>query len=703
MQYNFSKRTLWGGLLGALLMLLAPHVQAQFANKWLSGGSFHNWYSEIGSECETCGFIRSQQDGWRWPGIYNYTDMQAARSLWVGAKNVVDDKGTSFPVRVVHVGPRVTGAGEFFPVSFKLLSRFALPAVTVDGTPSEPSATMVVDEVKSDLEADFVLENVSNTLLGLTMKRRVLQFQQEFNDNYHVIEYTFTNTGNTDGDTDIELPNQTLTDVMVYLQTRMAVAKETRYVIGNGSGWGMNTMIDARGDGLRADPADQNFRAQFVWHGKFPAFTKYDNIGGPILKSALPALQIAAADTLGRLGASQFAGTVVLHADKSATDKADDPAQPTTMNYIGSDDNYLSQNSAYDPTKMDTEYRIMAQGRRPRHAFIVEPSGDAGFKAPTGDPALGSSGGYSGGLGFGPYTIKPGESIKIVMADAAAGISRAENIRVGRLLQQNKITNAQKNDIVFQGRDSLFTTFRRAIANYGSNYQIPKAPLPPSEFNVNSGGDRIQLSWTPASGQTIDGWEIYRTKGSYDSTYTMIKKLPAGDTSFDDTTPIRGVPYFYYIQAYVDKTKNPGGAGTPANRVLRSSRYFAQTYSAAQLKRPAGNAWDDVRIVPNPYTIAASADLRFAANVRDRLAFFDIPGQCTIEIYTELGELVDTITHTDGSGDAYWDHTTSSRQLIVSGVYIAVITATDDQTNGTTGELEFRKGERKFMKFVIIR
>ena len=44
-------------------------VQAQFANKWLSAGSLHNWYSEIGSECEGCGFVRTQQDGMRWPGI----------------------------------------------------------------------------------------------------------------------------------------------------------------------------------------------------------------------------------------------------------------------------------------------------------------------------------------------------------------------------------------------------------------------------------------------------------------------------------------------------------------------------------------------------------------------------------------------------------------------------------------------------------
>ena len=42
--------------------------------------------------------------------------------------------------------------------------------------------------------------------------------------------------------------------------------------------------------------------------------------------------------------------------------------------------------------------------------------------------------------------------------------------------------------------------------------------------------------------------------------------------------------------------------------------------------------------------------------------------------------------HTDGSGDEYWDHTTSSRQVIASGLYIAHIT--DDET-GDTAERKF--------------
>ena len=97
----------------------------------------------------------------------------------------------------------------------------------------------------------------------------------------------------------------------------------------------------------------------------------------------------------------------------------------------------------------------------------------------------------------------------------------------------------------------------------------------------------------------------------------------------------------------------------------------------------------EIRVVPNPLNLRSNRELRWP-DQNDRLGFLNVPGQATIRIYTELGELVDTIEHTDGSGDAYWNHTTSAGQLVASGLYIAVIT--DEET-----------GEQAMRKFVIIR
>ena len=73
----------------------------------------------------------------------------------------------------------------------------------------------------------------------------------------------------------------------------------------------------------------------------------------------------------------------------------------------------------------------------------------------------------------------------------------------------------------------------------------------------------------------------------------------------------------------------------------------------------------------------------------DKITFKNIPGICTIRIYSELAELINTIEHTDGTGTQDWMQVTSSKQIIVSGVYIAVITTP--------------KGEKAIKKFIVIR
>jgi hypothetical protein len=687
----------------ALALLLSVVIQtnnsyAQFNTKWMAAGSMHNWYSAIGSEIEH-GLRPFQQYGLRWPAIYDLQDMQAAKALWIGSTNFTDQNNETFPHKVVHVGPRVTGAFEFYPMEFRMVSRFDPPVVSVNGLLSELTP-VDNDEIDPTLEADRMIVNVTNTQLGITMTRKIMQFSNPYHDNYHIFEYVFKNTGNVDADDEIELPNKTLEGVYFYFLNRYAIVRNTRYAIGNGTGWGMNTMIDARGDGPNNpvkynDPPNENFRTQFAWHGNFPPFTAYDNLGGPIWSSAV---DVAAGDTIGRLGAPQFVGWLTLHADRSAADNTDDPMQPSTVSTEGSDEPLTSQNDAFNIQKMTQEYGWMSRGyKENRHAWLVEPDGD--FATITGDPALGTPGGFSAAFGYGPYTLGPGDSIRIVISEGAAGISRDSAIAWGREYKREftaaggnaglqEAANLKKNLRVLSGKDSLMQTWRRATANFVSGYNVVEPPLPPMIFDVNSGGDRISLSWeTYDDVSNLRGFQIWRARDSYDSTYTMIFETNDPSVrSFDDASPIRGFDYYYYIVSIGDEIPADPALGIPAGR-LTSSRYYTQTYDPANLLRPAGTSLSEIRIVPNPWNIAAEG-LRFSQS--DRLAFYNIPGECTIKIYTELGELIQTIEHTNGSGDAYWNSNTSSNQIIVSGVYIAVIE--DSNT-----------GERAIEKFVIIR
>ena len=722
----------------------APRAEAQFNQKWLSAGSLHNWYSEIGSEIEE-GFVKQQQYGFRWPGVYTVTDMQAAKGFWIGARNVRGPEGTTFSTRVVHVGPRVSGAGEFFPARFEMVARYAPPLVFVDGDPSIPDAAMSNDRVDEAADADRSIESEVNTLLGITVRRKILQFSNEYHDNYHVIEYTFTNTGNTDSDAEIEVPGQTLQDVVFHWQWRWSVARETRVLVGNPTGWGKNTMLDARGDGLAGvygDLPSENFRAMFAWHGYFPDKTlSYNNIGGPILREGIPSAPIASSDTLGRLGASQFVGTVTLHADTAPGNTADNPAQPRFMNYYDSDEPFLSANDPFTESKMEREYGIMTTDAQDRHGFRAAGSTNrADLTKQKADPAFSKSGGNSAAMGYGPYTLAPGQSVRIVVAEAAAGLSREANETVGRAYKTavrglagpardddapilpitiNGTTGLTKNQWVFTGRDSLFQTFRRALANYNSDYGAARAPLPPKEFNVGSGGDRIALTWDVYAGEAPEKFEIYRAQSDYDEPYQLLASVAGSERTYNDQAATRGISYYYYIQAV--KGTTTGNDGVPAGRPLRSSRYYTQTYQPAQLQRPQGTALDAVRIVPNPFYLGAVGGARATDSPRyfdqtDKLGLLNIPGQCRIEFFTELGERIASIDHRNGSGDEFWNLTTSSGQVVVSGVYIAVITVTDDipaeedvvdAETGTVlvpkGELIFRRGETTYRKFVIIR
>lgn len=679
-------------LLGALFFL---NIQssAQFKNKWMNVGSLHSWYSEIGCELEAAGFVQTQQDGLQWPAIYPYQDMQAAKGMWIGAKNFTDENGNVFPAKVVTIGPRNPAFWAAYPIEFKTIAKYPPTEVYVDGNLSyekEPD----INEYNPNLKFDRVIVNVVNTQLGLTMTRKIMQTSQQYHDNYIIYEYTFTNTGNTDADDEIELPNQTLNDVMIYFTYRYAVNKATRYVIGNSTGWGKNTMNDTRGDGVKVDPPNENFRAQYAWHGYHSEkIVPYDNIGGPIWQlDAVAARYNNPADTVGRLGATQFVGNVTLHADKSAVDNSDDPAQPSTTTYEDSDNQlFLAGANAFNTDRMNQEYNMMTKGHMsPRHADKVMGDDLGEYWKQRTDPNLGNSGGFSNNNGYGPYTLAFGDSIKIVIAEGAAGISRKLQLETGIQYKNNQISDEDKNKVVLQGRDSLFQTFRRAIENYKAGYSFPEPPRPPKSFNVNSGGDRISLSWVvdDTDPNPPVGFKIYRAEGDRDADYDLVAELGADARSYDDTSPIRGFKYYYYIVAV--GADQSGDNTTPAGQLI-SGRYYTQTYDPAQLQRQAGTSLSQIRIVPNPFNISAAQSVRFPGESdRDKIAFYNIPGQCTIKIYTELGELIKTIEHTDGSGDEFWYSVTSSNQIVVSGLYIAVITNT-------------LTGESQIAKFAVIR
>ncbi|MFQ5604913.1 MAG: fibronectin [bacterium] len=685
-----------------------PVVLAQGV-KWFKVGSLHSWFREDGAEPEVgrTNLQSDQQDGMRWPAQFhsipdNMVDNVAAKALWIGTTNFTDAEqygGVNYPFKVVHLGPRGWDTErEFIPIEFKMTGRFDHPQVFVDGLPgSDLMFNDIIEDVDPTQKSDRVIHNVVNTSIGITMTRRIFAFTHPDHDNYFVSEYIFKNTGNVDFDEEIEKPDQVLEDVYFFYQYRYAVSREGADMTDlNSPRWGINAMLSTRGeaktsdgsqyggdyeDWLNGDTDADSLRCQFSWMGRHSQAT-VDLIGAPDFRFGT-----------GRFMAPQFIGVVTLHADKSATDKSDDPQQPTTTTYEQSDDPPTRPNDQFDPARMADEWRWITKGHRlPRHDEIV----GNGFP----DQLEGTPGGFSNCNGYGPYTLQPGDSIRIVVAEGVNGLDRLSCIELGKqwledhspftLPDGSSTTDRDefKNAWVMTGKDSLFKTFGLARRNFQSDFDLPQPPPPPDIFEVNSGGDRIQLSWSTSAEDApgFAGYRVYRAEAKPDTFYTEIFACGLGTdhpqivNAFDDTDAIRGFSYYYYIVSFDD-------GGNANGRILQSSTFWTRTQEPAFLRRQAAESVNEFRVVPNPFYIRAR-NFQYPGE-SDKITFLNIPGQCTIKIFTERGDLIKTIVHTDGSGDESWNSTTEHGQIVVSGVYIAVV--------------QTPEGKRGLQKFMIIR
>ena len=677
--------------------------------RWMSIGDLHNWYSAAGSEIEIgrTGQISDQQDGLRYPAFYRAQDNQAAKGLWLGATNFYDPiVNKAYTHKVVHAGPRhLDIESETIPVKLTMDGRHDHTNVLVDNNPATNlQYSDKVDNIDPSLVSDRRINNIVQTTMGVEMRRTIYAFSHPDHQNYHIQEYIFKNNGCYDKDCNTNY-EQTLEGFQVFLQYRYAISREGMVYDGNwlpqSAAWGHNTMNDVIGENPDSPSSNDQFyengeimRAFFSWHG-YHSDASFDNIGGPNSPGE------------GRLGAAQFAGVATLHADKGPHDKSDDINQPSTTWFITSDDPTTSGNDQYNENKSFNEYNNYMTVGDPdlSQAEIVGNSNANQFN----DPRTGSNpGGTSQGIGFGPYTLQHGDSIRIVLVEAVAGLSKEMCYLVGQNWKNQTFNsdlpnssslhthmmnnyhrstndnNLYKNSWVFTGADSIVNTFKRAKYNFDlmeSGQGLPIPPPPPSLFNISSGGDRIMIDWSNESESHpgFSGYNLYRLKFKPDTTIfsydanqgvlypidesiaTMWQFEP-GVNTYDDLTASRGFDYFYFIEAFDN--------GTNDNKVLKSSKFYTITNTAAYLKRPPGESFDEIRVVPNPYHIS-SRDIQYGVSAPDRLMFLNIPPECTIRIFTERGDLIETIEHTDGSGDEAWNSITSSRQIIVSGLYIA--------------------------------
>lgn len=709
-------------ILTALLMLvLAAGVHAQespspdwvFPTATLNVGELQNFYHSGGTKVHVGGCHGLAYPAW------NYRNCgQTGSFKWWATKNFEDEEGRTWDHKISHIGYRATGAGEVFPQLIETVSKLdPEPEVSVDGLKSF-KYPISYDRYDSQMNADGKVINIINTEVGITLKRTVRAFSNEYHDNYHIIEHEYTNTGEIN-ETRGSVPEQTLEEVYFAFGRHYEVGGIV--VTGLAGTSGRYKMKDIEGDGRHEEATD--LRAQYSWQGYEPDHEEKNLMGAPMFgNTGWASLR---EDTTGRLAAEEFVGFATLHADAEAhapgESAPDDPSQPSVTGYRDNG-SPLWTTDADDPQQMAFEYNeLLEKGHTP--SLLDDCEGEPVNAPETSEEWIQRAAnqdcdpsntvyGKIHVTAYGPYTMEPGETVKIVIVEGADGISYDDAaMEIGAKFKEahldgepnrpieydaNKNGTIEpnerrtKNEWVMTGRDSLFAMFERARMVYENDYEgIPQGPLPPREFRINSAPNQIELSWETYDGAQPAEWEIYRTRdrvtqyGGYD----LIKTLDGSERQYLDKDVQRGTGYFYYIQAVGEPTTE-ARMGVPEGARLRSSRAFTQSYAPANLTREAGTL-SDAHIVPNPYNLGAKEHVRWT-DQENKIGFLNIPGQATIRIYTELGELVETIEHTNGSGDEYWDLTTSANQLVVSGIYMAVI-----EDNDT--------GEQIIKKFTVIR
>ncbi len=193
-------------------------------------------------------------------------------------------------------------------------------------------------------------------------------------------------------------------------------------------------------------------------------FKEYNNVGGPIwhTDAGTYGARINAADTVGRLGAAQFAGMLTLFAQDGTDPTTDDSNQPSTTGYESSDGELMYASDPFNASEMQKRYNMMIKGHQLKVMPIFITGGDYVNSKAIGGAGSNNGAGYSYVNGYGPYQIAYGDSVKIIIVNGSSGLGRDEAIRIGKLFKEGAISVADKNLAVLGGQDSLLVTFEKS-------------------------------------------------------------------------------------------------------------------------------------------------------------------------------------------------------------------------------------------------
>ena len=665
-------------------------------------------------------------DDINWPRAQPSSDlrMMDTYGILVGVqRNWTDASGVAFDAQVAQVAQHKYSELEnvTVPVSggFNRTYRTPYPTKMLDGI-DRTDILGAGDPVSSSIPSDVMIYTSVTawpTGMNILIERYAYAFANDEYDDMVILEHVFTNQSSE-------------TWEEVYFGTTADPNAHSFYPADLwGNYYGATYRNYAAGD-MSAD----SLRLWYSWDAdQTSAFPSIDTRGEP-------------EGIWGNFREPQHMGYMVLHADASAADETDDPAQPWKAGWSQRE---LSPN--LNEETHEGMYTFLAEPWDPSNpgAYAETVDGD-GTVIPTKDgpyrrvtPGINLNDGTYDPVteqektvlfSFGPYTLAPGEDVRIVTAFVAGQIPHRDVIDAGAAYANgnstqrplvplpNDIVNpvtgetvatagstldkATKNAVLDISRDLVFQTaglanrvWQNATTKEGSGtFNIPLAPATPSLTGFSE-NDQIRLQWGSEAtmdqdGGTVTGYRIYRefnrpssVTSPTDTTFLLLTEINDPNTfEYVDAAVNRGEDYYYYITS----VNSDGVESSPyLNRTGTTSEKEIEALTPT--RSPDPNWRDNVVVVPNPYH-TAGAD-KYPGR---RLTMLNLPAFANVRIYTMTGDLIQLIEHRASTGDTDWQfQDTFSSTEIVSGVYLAVIEETDASGSST--------GEQAIVKFVVIK
>jgi hypothetical protein len=319
-----------------------------------------------------------------------------------------------------------------------------------------------------------------------------------------------------------------------------------------------------------------------------------------------------------------------------------------------------------DPIGDNNVYRLMSSGER----------------MPDMSPDLQAGQSVRGLLAVGPFeSVNPGDTIHFVYAfsvgdgkqDLLKNVDAAKNLadagfHVPVSPSPPKFTLTPKNGAV--------------IINW--KWKDEYSGINPEEFEDHSRRDGIL--------KDFDGYKIYRSSEGPDGPWQLIAQYDSlngfgYDTGlkyeYKDEGLVNGIKYWYAVTSFDIPEVVSDELTIPS---LESPKTLS-TQSVIPAISPGETDEKGVFVVPNPYR----GDIDYTHDpaweyptqpgrdvwmeVDRRIAFMNLPPECTIYIYTLAGYLVKQIDFTQGNGSpiAYWNLLNKNNHTVASGLYYFVV------------------------------